>query len=244
MYRWLLHQPKTMGVQERRQREKETRWKQILAAAKDLFVTKGYEGTSIEMIASKLELSKRTIYLYFDSKDELYYAVAKQGMQIMADMFSKAASEDGNGLFRFANIGVAYAGFWDKHPDYRRIMNNLASIETVKPSGLHGKEFEEINLEIMETMVGTIEQGIKDGSIREDVDPLVAAFCISSSMQGVLQNLDRRENELRAMGKPRKRVIFETLDLFGKALASPGQDCRLILETMNREMKDEGGKIK
>jgi AcrR family transcriptional regulator len=231
-----------MGVQERRKREREAREQQILAAAKELFVSEGYEGASIERIAAKIELSKRTIYLYFDSKDELYYAVAKPGMETMAEMFRKAAAEEGNGLSKFASIGIAYTEFWERYPDQRRILNTTAFIKPPRTSGPRGRAFEEVSLDIIRTMMGTIAQGLEDGSIREGVDPLVAAFCISSSLQGVLQNLDSREADLWAMEIPRKRMISETLGLFGKALANPGQDCESILRTKSKEVEGKGGR--
>jgi len=233
-----------MGVQDRRKREREAREKEILAAAKELFVAKGYEGASIDSIASKLELSKRTIYLYFVSKDELYYAVAKQGLDVMAKMFEQAIDRKGKGLALFANIGIAYADFWDRYPEYRRLINATAFIEPPGTTGPRGKEFEQVSMRIMRAMVGAIEQGIKDGSIREEIDPMMAAMCISSSMQGVLQSLDSNEKKLSAMGIPRSRFIAETLDLFGRALASPGKECSSYLDTLGDEKSKKGGGIR
>jgi TetR/AcrR family transcriptional regulator len=228
-----------MGVKERRQRERQIREKEILVAAKELFVSEGYEGASIEKIAAKLELSKRTIYLYFSSKDELYYAVAKPGLDIMFEMFEQSVEPQGTGLSKFAAIGISYADFWDKFPDYRLMMHATGFIKPPMESGPRGMEFHEVSLNIIKTMTGTIEQGIRDGSIRKEVDPMTAAFCISSSLQGVLQNLDSREAELNAMGMQRKRMIFETLELFGRALADPDQDCGSVLSKMRKE---RGGK--
>jgi len=230
-----------MGVKERRERERQVRENEILAAAKELFVAEGYEGTSIDKIAAKLELSKRTIYLYFTSKDELYYAVAKPGLDIMSEMFDSAAGQDGNGLSRFAAIGVSYAEFWDQYPEYRLMMHTAGFIKPPTESGPRGMEFQNVSLKIIRTMTGTIEQGIRDGSIRNEVDPMTAAFCISSSLQGVLQNLDGREAELEAMGLPRKKMIFETLELFGRALANEDQDCSAVLSKMKI---GQGGKRK
>ncbi len=61
-----------MGVKERKQREKQARTDQIQAAAKEIFLQKGYAATTMEDIASRVELSVATIYSYFKNKGELY----------------------------------------------------------------------------------------------------------------------------------------------------------------------------
>ena len=56
---------KAMGIKERRAREKEQLRRQILSAARELFVNEGYENVSMRKIANKIEYSPTTIYLYF-----------------------------------------------------------------------------------------------------------------------------------------------------------------------------------
>ncbi len=53
-----------MGTKERRTREKEELRRQIIAAARELFVNEGYENVSMRKIADKIEYSPTTIYLY------------------------------------------------------------------------------------------------------------------------------------------------------------------------------------
>ena len=61
-----------MGIEERKEREKERRRQQIMDAAKKVFSAKGFSGATIENIAEEAELSPATIYLYFKNKDALY----------------------------------------------------------------------------------------------------------------------------------------------------------------------------
>jgi AcrR family transcriptional regulator len=61
-----------MGILERRKREKDRRRKEIESAAKTVFFKKGYQAATIEEIARVCELSKSTLYVYYNSKDELY----------------------------------------------------------------------------------------------------------------------------------------------------------------------------
>jgi TetR/AcrR family transcriptional regulator len=59
----------------RRGRRKQARPAELLEAALDLFVDKGYAATRVEEIAARAGVSKGTLFLYFPSKDELFKAV-------------------------------------------------------------------------------------------------------------------------------------------------------------------------
>lgn len=61
-----------MGIPERKQREREMRREEIQAAAKNVFLEKGFKGATMEDIAFEAEVSVGTIYLYFKTKEELY----------------------------------------------------------------------------------------------------------------------------------------------------------------------------
>jgi len=61
-----------LGLEERRKREKESRKAAILKAARKLFFEKGFKPVTVESIAKKAELSKGSVYLYYNSKEEIY----------------------------------------------------------------------------------------------------------------------------------------------------------------------------
>ncbi|MGE5645615.1 MAG: TetR/AcrR family transcriptional regulator [Acidobacteriota bacterium] len=67
-----------MGVIERRARHKEALRQQILDAAREVFVTEGYESVSMRKIADKIEYSPTTIYLYFKDKAELLNCLCEE----------------------------------------------------------------------------------------------------------------------------------------------------------------------
>jgi len=78
-----------MGIQDRKKREKNLRCQQIQRAAKELFLLKGFNSTTIEDIAKKAELSPATIYLYFKSKDELFASLNFITLQYLVDEMKK-----------------------------------------------------------------------------------------------------------------------------------------------------------
>jgi TetR/AcrR family transcriptional regulator len=61
-------------------RRKEARPRELLDAALDLFVAKGYAATRAEEVAAKAGVSKGTLFLYFKSKEELFEAVVRENI--------------------------------------------------------------------------------------------------------------------------------------------------------------------
>ena len=65
----------------RRDREKLTRENEIIQAAENIFRLEGYENASMDDIAREAQFTKRTLYQYFPSKDDLFFAVLLKGLE-------------------------------------------------------------------------------------------------------------------------------------------------------------------
>ena len=61
-------------------RRKEARPSELVAAALELFVEKGYAGTRLEDVAAHAGVSKGTLYLYFENKEDLFKAVVRDNV--------------------------------------------------------------------------------------------------------------------------------------------------------------------
>ncbi len=64
----------------KRARRKQARPGELLAAALDIFVEKGFAATRVEEVAQRAGVSKGTLFLYFSSKEELFKAVVRQNL--------------------------------------------------------------------------------------------------------------------------------------------------------------------
>jgi TetR/AcrR family transcriptional regulator len=75
---------------DKRERRKEARPGELLAAALDLFVEKGFAATRAEEVAQRAGVSKGTLFLYFPSKEELFKAVVREHISgTIRDAFSE-----------------------------------------------------------------------------------------------------------------------------------------------------------
>ena len=85
-----LHTVAPACAAPRRERRKEARPGELLEAALDLFVEKGYAATRAEEVAVRAGVSKGTLFLYFPSKEELFKAVVRENL---ARTVTEGASE-------------------------------------------------------------------------------------------------------------------------------------------------------
>ncbi len=70
-----------MGIRERQSRERDTVRRKILTAARTLFLSDGYANVSMRKIADRIEYSPGAIYSYFVSKEDIFFALAEEGLQ-------------------------------------------------------------------------------------------------------------------------------------------------------------------
>ena len=67
-------------IEPRWERRKDARPGELTAAALELFVEKGFAATRLDDVARRAGVSKGTLYLYFESKEELFKAVVREGI--------------------------------------------------------------------------------------------------------------------------------------------------------------------
>src|SRR4051794_9482355 len=74
-----------MGIKERQERDREAVSRSILDAARELFVSEGFQHVSIRKIAERIEYSPAAIYGYFPSKDDIFFALAEEGFRLLGN---------------------------------------------------------------------------------------------------------------------------------------------------------------
>lgn len=110
-----------MGVKERREREKSETRDKILDAARELFVTEGYEGVSMRKVAEKIEYSPTAIYVHFADKNELFRELCHQDYARLAQVFTSSVIST-DPLERLRQIGAIYIDFGTRNPNHYKFM--------------------------------------------------------------------------------------------------------------------------
>jgi AcrR family transcriptional regulator len=110
-----------MGSKQRREREKKELRQEILDAARELFVQEGYENVSMRRIAEKIEYSPTTIYLYFDDKVSLLYAICEETFARLAKRMETIAKDAGDPVRALKKGCRAYVDFGLKYPNHYKV---------------------------------------------------------------------------------------------------------------------------
>jgi AcrR family transcriptional regulator len=214
-----------MGIAERREREKEQRRNDIVEAAEHVFFSKGYEDATMDDVSEEAELSKGTLYLYFNTKEELYFAVMLRGFKILYGLFEKAVADKQRGIEQLQEIGRAYIRFFNEYHDYfKNIMFFESKTVPFDPDNPWVEEFEWCSDRIFGKLTEAVETGIRDGTIREDVDPAKTPLLLWAQTNGILQLVSTKGEMLKSLfGQEPEEIIDYYLEMVAHALrpASP-----------------------
>jgi AcrR family transcriptional regulator len=94
------------------ERRKDARPQELLAAALDLFVGRGYAATRLEDVARRAGVSKGTLYLYFANKEELFKAVVRDAIvQPIGEAETDFAAVEGHSADLLRTLLMRW---WDK----------------------------------------------------------------------------------------------------------------------------------
>jgi AcrR family transcriptional regulator len=110
-----------MGVSERRIRERLDTRQSILAAARELFLLKGFEATTIRNIAEKIEYSPSTIYQHFKDKNEIFYTIHSEAFAELV-RYLNASDIHKNPMDQLIALGKIYIQFALENPGLYDLM--------------------------------------------------------------------------------------------------------------------------
>ncbi len=110
-----------MAVKDRQERARRALTRAILDAARELFVSQGYQHVTIRKIAERIEYSPAAIYRYFSSKDEIFFALAEEGFRLLAARAAAHVSAP-DPLVAVRQVFWDYYEFSKVHPEYFALM--------------------------------------------------------------------------------------------------------------------------
>lgn len=166
-----------------REKQKEQRRDEILDAALDLFVRKGYAGTTIKDIASAVDMSVGLLFHYFASKEALLLELVKLGNFGPQNTLSSIDEEH---VFESLASAVSYIfNAIEQYPFVAKLFVLMTQIYRSESTPASVRELINYNTTYLET-VALIELGQKQGTIR-DGDSLSLSVAFWSSIQGMAE---------------------------------------------------------
>ena len=176
-----------MGIQERKEREKERRRQQIIVAAKRVFSKKGFNKATMEDIAKESELSPGTLYLYFKNKEELYASLSLRILYFQNIRVEQVIrEEDADPESKLKLLMDAMFDVYEFDPLVIINMFHLQSSETLKNlSEELLLEIKTINHKVLNNVASIFSEGIEQGFFIEE-HPVALADIFLSTFGGVV----------------------------------------------------------
>jgi len=193
-----------LEIKKRKEWEKKSKQSRIVDIAEDLFNTKGYEATTLDIIAKIAGYSKRNLYQYFADKNEIFNAVTLKALKRLNAKLVDISTYDINGLNKTVTVINAFFTFFMNYRksfeniiffDITYYQNSTASDTEEDPEsfGVQAKNLHEENLNIM---LRAIEQGVKDGSILSNFTPKQLQLIIWGENMGIIHSIANRYDNL------------------------------------------------
>ncbi|HMP28336.1 MAG TPA: TetR/AcrR family transcriptional regulator [Saprospiraceae bacterium] len=192
-----------MGVTERRAKEKEELKSLILQAAKKLFVEKGIEQTTIRNIASEIEYSIGTVYVYYKDKNDILHDLHSQGFKQLGGAM-KVLFNVADPMERLKALGRVYLEFAIENPDLYDLMFVMkAPMEFLE--SVHKEHWNE-GKATFDVLRATVQQCMEKGHfVNHQLEPL--AFAIWSMVHGMASlHISQRIKGVN-LSNPEKAVI-------------------------------------
>ena len=151
-----------MGIRERQSRERETVRRKILNAARTLFLNESYANVSMRKIAEQIEYSPGAIYSYFTSKEDIFFALAEEGLQVVRAHCS-AASHANSPLERVREAFWRFYTFSKEQPEYFSLIFVDSAVPRISRDWERFSSMRELRQDIEQDIQQCIDEGVFPG---------------------------------------------------------------------------------
>lgn len=176
-----------MSSEERRRKEKENRKNAILKAARKLFFERGFKSVTVDLIAAKAEVSKGSIYLYFDSKEEIYTQIlisANIERHKEIENFAKQEGSASDLLLLFARDYVDF--FFENKELFRILMTFMLHADNMNLTEDQNTQLIHTTNENIRLISEILQKGIDSGEFASDLDIRQAQNAIWGLFNGII----------------------------------------------------------
>lgn len=159
----------------------------ILSAAEKLFIEKGFENTTIDDITKHSEYSRRTIYSYFSSKEEIYCNIVLNGLVVLKNRISDAIINSSNFMDQYKAICEAMTDYFMIAPQSFNEVNNYKSNKIdIDNIPAYMKEIFTVGEEMNKDLEQFIEDGKINRFVRQNVKVKETVLILWSNISGIL----------------------------------------------------------
>jgi AcrR family transcriptional regulator len=181
----------------RKVREELFRKSIILEEAELLFFEQGFDHTTMDQVAKKAELSKKTLYKFYHSKNQIRLEIVRKGFEIVNKMLKTSDEKQRNGLDRLITAVKKYKEFTEQFPNFHRFITLYQAMKDdfQDPDQITLNCYQEGDI-TLNHFQEIIEKGIEDGTISSEIKVKQTVLLIWSSFTGLSLLYQMKENFL------------------------------------------------
>ena len=161
--------------------------KAILEASEKLFIEKGFGETTISDISAASGYSRRTIYAYYLSKEDILHHIIVQGLSSLNNDIKIGMAESGDFIKRYRSICSAMKKYYEDCPLSAEsvITAETGKIAPEAPTPAV-RDILKLGDEINGLLSRFIQDGKTSGAVRSDVEPMPTVYILWSSISSLL----------------------------------------------------------
>ncbi len=170
-----------------RSQHKKEKKRAIIEAAARVFARQGYSGTVIADIAREARIGKGTIYEYFDSKEDLFFAVFEWFCQShVAQAQVQVSDLAGGASERLKALVISIVETFAAHLDlYALTMEFWAASATIRMRNRLKADFKEVYRDFRTLISALIQEGVASGEFKGTIDPEPIAASLVGALDGL-----------------------------------------------------------
>ncbi len=153
----------------------------VIRAAGRLFARRGFHGTSMRDLGSELGLLGSSLYSHVDGKNELLVEVIRSGAELFQTLATRVVYEDASATERLGRLIEGHVRIVTEHIDEATTFLNEARFlpEAERSSIIEMRDRYE------QSYRAVLKDGIASGEFRRDLDPVLAAILILSTLNAI-----------------------------------------------------------
>ena len=173
--------------------------KNILEAAKQLFILKGITQTTMDDISKAADYSKSTIYVYFKSKEEIYHYLILEHFELLKESFANALNNPPDFTTGYFAICEALVDLQEKHPlFFDSIMGEIKMPKDENDTVLI--KIYQVGEEINDMLVTFLKTHIESGWVNLEMSILQLTLTLQASLCAIISMADKKEAYLNKAG--------------------------------------------
>ena len=185
---------------------KENRKQFILDCAEQIIIETGLSTLNIASVSKKTKLAVGTIYIYFNSKEDIIAHLTIKSREILLQKFIENTNKKENALEKIEELLIAFYYFYKENPAY----NQLVSFYETNSGLQETEELRQASYKITELVVDIVKKGKDKNTIRHSISEIDFSFWLWGTTIGIIQLIEVKKAVLTEVLKKTEIDFYKT----------------------------------